>query len=1200
MKGAMAMFNVKQLCSHLLPCRSLAPHGSVLRQGWHQGRLSLLSLLAVVLMFCSLTGRTQELSATITGSVTDTSGAVIPHAAITITLNGVNGTARVAVSDASGNFTATNLPAGTYSVTAAAPGFETYKGKNIVLDVAEKHGLNIELKAGSASTTVTVEDNPVSVDTETSGQAGTISGNQIKELEINSRNFVQLVTLQPGVVNMLGDEASTGFTAISVNGARGTANNWTVDGADINDSGSNTTAVSQPSMEAINEITLERGNYDAGYGRSGGGQILVATRSGTSSFHGEGYEYVRTTDFNANDWLNKESEISQGLPNQPGVYHQNVYGFTIGGPAYIPKFYNTAKNKTFFFWSEDWHKIDQAGTSETLNPPTTAESTPDANGNYNVPGVYTPPSWLSPSAAAAEAACINYNAATNTTAITGSCLSKNSGVYLSDLLAPHANASGVLVKNEPSTDDYRDDIVRIDHYFNDRLHFFARGMRDTSPTIDPDGLWNGPQYPGAANAAFNSPGKNVVGNLTWAISPTVVNELEFAWAQGTIDASFESGDFADSTAAVSALQPSTTKYTDPYGRMPGISITGITGFAPGSVPYKERNLDRTYFDNLALSFGKNTIRMGFQLQQMIKNENATGGDASFSFNSFGDFLLGNVNGYGQASRDTVPNLNYYNREVYVQDDWKLSHRLTLNLGVRWSSLPSPTDKNNTLTNFDPLLYSSLLAPAIDPTTGTFQPGQNIGGYSVVANTYANGLIFPSRGGHCAAAQAIAPQVQCSPYGNYVNPNDNDNFAPRVGFAFNPDGRGLTAIRGGFGVFYDRVLNGMWEQNAFDDPPITQDATITNTAFDAPLGGGTGSSPDYGPNSLTATGTPTFRVPNYFDYNLTVERQILPSTVLSVAYVGNQARHLVGEFDENQPTVAARLAATPGTDVNAIRPYAGYSYIQDRAPMFTSNYNSLQITVNHRSSHGLTVGGSYTYSKVLTTNSTDRSGDLGASFPSYPTLNTHDIKADYGPASFDQPQSLIFNYIYQLPFHKQQDGLMGKTLGGWELSGITTIGSGNPMTLVQSEDPFACTNNPSLPNGAGDCPANTVPGRGLGIGNAAYGNLAARLEQIAPVQMFRKPGQWFSQSSYTWAGNNQFGNLSTGSMYGPRFQKWDVALAKNTNIGEYVKFQLRVEAFNIANHPNFNAVGTNIDSSSFGQVTTDHEPRLLQMGGKFTF
>ena len=300
---------------------------------------ALLFTLLFSLIFFPPMARTQEISATLSGIVTDSTGAVISHASVTIALGGVNGAARVVESDSSGNYVATNLSAGTYSITVTAPGFETFKGKDIVLNVAEKHAFNAILKTGSVNTTVTVEDNPVQIDTETSGQAGTISGIQIRELEINSRNFTQLVTLQPGVVNMLGDEDSSSFTGMSVNGARGTANNWTVDGADINDSGSNATATSQPSMEAIQEITLARGNYDAGYGRSGGGQVVVATRNGTSSFHGEGYEYVRTTDFNANDWLNKNSEISQGLPNQPGVYHQNVYGFVIGGPVYIPKVY---------------------------------------------------------------------------------------------------------------------------------------------------------------------------------------------------------------------------------------------------------------------------------------------------------------------------------------------------------------------------------------------------------------------------------------------------------------------------------------------------------------------------------------------------------------------------------------------------------------------------------------------------------------------------------------------------------------------------------------------------------------------------------------------------------------------------------------------------------------------------------------------
>jgi hypothetical protein len=1146
----------------------------------------LLMLCTILFVLCSLTARAQELTATLSGTVTDTSGAVIPHASITITQNGVNGAARVVESDGAGNYTATNLTAGTYSISVVATGFETYKGNSIVLNVAEKHAFNAQLKAGSASTTVVVEDNPVSIDTETSGQAGTISGLQIRELEINSRNFTQLVTLQPGVVNMLGDEASSGYTGMSVNGARGTANNWTVDGADINDSGSNTTATSQPSMEAIQEITLARGNYDAGYGRSGGGQVVVATRSGSSAFHGEGYEYVRTTDFNANDWLNKESEISQGLPNQPGVYHQNVYGFVIGGPVYIPKTYNEEKKKTFFFWSEDWHKINQAGSSTSVNPPTTDETKGIIADFYDqATNTYTPFVPAGPNTCPGG---ITHDSTLHQSTINmaltskGGCLSSNANVYLTNLFVPNANASGVETFNEPSVNDYRDDIVRIDHYFNDKIHFFARGINDTSPDTQPSGLWNGPQYPGAATTAYNSPGRNVVGNLTTTISPKIVNELEFAYAQGTINASFVSGAFGNNPAYTSALT-NNWSYKDPYGRMPNVNITNLTGFGTGSAPYKERNLDRTYFDNLSLASGKHTIRLGFQIQQLIKTEDGTGGDASFSFGNgatydapFADFLLGDVYSYGQASRDTVPNLNFYNSEVYLQDDWKFNHKLTFNLGVRWSSFPSPMDKNNTLTNFDPLLYNPVLAPVIDPSSGNFVANQYINGNLLQPATYGNGLIFPTNSGHCAAAQAVGPLVQCSPWGKDVNPNSNANFGPRIGFALNPDGRGLTSIRAGFGLFYDRVLDGMWEQNAFTDPPLTQSVTISNTSFDAPLSGGAVAGPSYGPNSLVATGNPTFKVPSYFDYNLTVERQLLPTTVVSVAYVGNQARHLVGEINENQPTAGARLA-NPTSDVNALRPYLGYAQIQDRNPIFTSNYNSLQISLNHRSHNGLTVGASYTWSKVLTTQSTDRQGDLAYN-PSYPIQNSYNIRGDYGPAAFNEPQNLIFNYVYQLPFYKGQSGAEGKLLGGWELSGITTYTSGTSLTVTQSTDPFVA-----------------IGGRGLGIG--AYGS--ARPNQVAKVVMNKKPLNWFSTSSFQ-AASGAFGNVGTGTILGPDFQKWDLALAKNTKIGEFANLQLRVESFDLFNHPNFWAVGSTLGGASFGQVTSDHEPRLLQMGGKITF
>ncbi|MGA2168112.1 MAG: TonB-dependent receptor [Terracidiphilus sp.] len=1174
---------------------NLSPDGTRKKASFLNGHPSLLLLVAILLVFCPLMARGQELSATLSGSVTDTSGAVIPHASITIVLNGVNGTARVVQSDGAGNYTAPNLTAGTYSITVVAPGFETFKGQDIVLDVAEKHAFNAQLKAGAVSTTVTVEDNPVSVDTETSGQAGTISGEQIRELEINSRNFEQLLTLQPGVVNQLGDEPNAGGIAMSVNGARLNANNWTVDGADINDSGSNATVVSQPSMEAIQEITLERGNYDAGYGRSGGGQILVATRNGTSAFHGEGYEYVRNTDFDANDWLNKQSQIAGGGKNTPGVYHQNVYGFVIGGPVYIPKVYNEDKKKTFFFWSEDWHKINQAGSSVVLTSPTTAAMT---NGNWSAPSPGKDadgtllPAFIPAGPAGCVTATVNPadNSATGTVNVgMAGCLSKNAQLYIKDVFGPNTNAAGSVTINLPAVNNYRDDIVRIDHYFNDKVHFYARGLNDIMPVTDPMGLWAGNNYQNMAAVTVDSPGKNVVANLTYAISPKIVNEFEFVYAQGTYFSQFQGNQFADNATAYAALQPNTQKYNDPYGRMPAVSITGVQGFSAGSTPWHERNLDRSYFDNLSLSYGKHTLRMGFEIQQMIKTENAVNGEASFSFQapfSGGDaasfatanFLLGNSSVYSQASRDIIPDLNYYNTEAYLQDDWKLSQKLTLNLGVRWSALPSPSDTKNTLSNFDPNKYSPLLAPQID-ANGNFVAGQSIGGYALVANTYANGLIFP-QGAACTAAQAIAPQVQCSPYGKTINPNSNANFAPRVGFAYNPDGRGKTSIRGGFGAFYDRTLNGIFEQNAFWNPPLTQQATVNNGSFDNYTAGSL-PGPDLSPNGgLGVTGTPTFKVPNYFDYNLTVEHQILPTTVLSVAYVGSEARHQLGEVDGNQPTLASRIAY-PTANINAIRPYVGYGYFRAKEAAFTSNYNSLQIDLQHRSSKGLTLNLAYTYSKSLTTNSNDRGSA---------TTDTYNPKMDYGPSSFNVPQMLILNYVYNLPFFKEQHGAEGLLLGGWEFSGITTMVAGTSFNVVQGGDPFAVGSN-----------------GGLGINNID-GDKAARPNQIAPVTMTKKPAQWFSTSSYTPA-VGQFGNTHVGSLLGPGMDKWDMALAKTTKIGEHVAFQLRVEAFDVFNHPNFSGVDSNIGdaistvngvTTGFGTINGDHEPRILQMGGKITF
>ncbi len=296
----------------------------------------------------------------------------------------------------------------------------------------------------------------------------------------------------------------------------------------------------------------------------------------------------------------------------------------------------------------------------------------------------------------------------------------------------------------------------LDHNFTDKLHFFGRAIQDETPENFPTGLFAGANYPNLVDTAVNAPGENVVGNLTYTITPNIVNEVEFAYSQGSISATLSG---VANSPAVSGALTNNTSYQDPYGRIPSISFTGgtITGLSQGSAPYTERNLDRTLFDNISVNKGKHTMRAGITVSQMLKTENASEGAASFNFNTWQDFLLGNTSVYQQASRDIIPDLHYFNLEAYAQDDWKVNQRLTLNLGLRWSYFPSPTDVNDTLNNFIPTLFNPALAPAIDAS------GNFVGGQGSIPATYTNGIIFPT-GSACTQAQAISPGVTCSPYG----------------------------------------------------------------------------------------------------------------------------------------------------------------------------------------------------------------------------------------------------------------------------------------------------------------------------------------------------------------------------------------------------------------------------------------------------
>jgi hypothetical protein len=482
-----------------------------------------------------------------------------------------------------------------------------------------------------------------------------------------------------------------------------------------------------------------------------------------------------------------------------------------------------------------------------------------------------------------------------------------------------------------------------------------------------------------------------------------------------------------------------------------------------------------------------------------------------------------------------------------------------------------------LLNFDPAAFNSANAPAIAAATGTMV----VGTPNANSATYANGLIFPT-GGTCTAAEAITSTASCSPYGSRVDPSSNKNFGPRFGLAYDPFGNGKWAIRAGYGVFYDRTLNGIWEQNAFDDPPLVQTSTINNNGvgsfniFDNVANGAVAPTP-VTPVNITVTGTPVFKVPSYQDYNVSVQHELMKNTVLEVGFVGTKGTHLLGEMDLNQPTVAARLA-NPDSDANALVNFPGYAPIISRNPIFTSNYNSLQVSLNRRFTNGLTLGVAYTWSKLLTTNPQDRSLAI---------QDVYDVKSNYGASLLNTPQIFVLSYVYDFPFFKNEHNVQGYVLGGWELAGITNIQSGQSTTITQGTDPFAT-------------PANDNSGLNMG----REGLTQIRTNLVANPSGPKTVNEWFNTNAFTLA-SGAFGTEAPGSLLGPGYQLWNISLIKNFNFAERARLQLRFESFNTFNHGSplgvaLGGIDTTLGSSAFGSVTGYHDPRNLQLGAKIQF
>ena len=1114
----------------------------------------LIPVLVAALISCQLDA--QEVTGNITGAVVDASGAVVPNAKVTVTATAQGIVLRTLTTNEAGLYAATLLPVGTYSVGVEAPGFKKARRDGIELNANAKYTADFQLEVGDVTQEVSVVAAEVQVELQTAQISGLISGTQVRELALNNRHFAQLLTLQPGVSSNLSDQIYLGTTnpsggnnivGVAVNGARQSENNWTVDGADNVDRGTNITIQQYPSIDAIEEIKIVRSPYSAEFGRAGGGQISVVTKSGTSDVHGSVYEFVRNDKLNANNFFNNLN----GNPRPPLRY--NDFGYTVGGPLYIPHVYD-GRNKTFFFFSEEFRRVINYNAANAQIPTVDERQ-----------GIFANPVCTALSA--------DFNTCTDTgTRITN--ISPLAQAYVKDIfskLPAPANGNNIFVPLR-GVFNARQEIARIDHNVGSKLSLSGRFLHDSIPTIEPGGLFTNVFTPGVATTQTDSPGRSLVIRGTSSFSSTLYNEAAWTWSRGGI--------FNHSIGLVAKKNSPDIQAVMPYPgnpeRVPTIAFTGGFTTVSSFGPYNNFSYDHSLSDNVTMIRGRHSLKFGAQFHLYRKNENQLADNAGgFTISntprpaanvtaqqSWAYFLLGYVSSFTQVSQDLTADLRSKTFETYLQDDIKVRPNLSVNVGLRYSNFRQPTDAGGLLTNFVPSRFDPAKAFQIDPATGNRIAG---------TGDPFNGII---QGG------------KNSPFGDKVARENNHNFAPRVGLAWDPFGNGKTSVRAGYGMFFDATLVGSLEQNIAANPTASfTSLTISNTRLDNPSAGA--------PVVILAPATLRTWDPNYKDpymqqWSFDIQRQVMSDATVSVGYVGSKGTHLIGIADINQvpPGAAAAAGLVPAGGyitagirprLNILRPYRGYNAINAIMSAFNSNYHSVQTSFDKRFKKSGNIQFAYTWSKNLTDNGSDRSNA---------PQNTYNWHADYGRATLDRRHVLTLSYVYSLPFFETSTGPMKYALGGWEISGIFTYNSGLPLTVTSSlgNDPGglgSVNNGPSTAGGRPDLVGNPDSGSDIHTINKWF-NTAAFAE--VPVGVFRP------------------GNAGRSIIDAPGIVRWDFSLFKTFPIRERASIQLRGEAFNVLNHANFMTTTalTALGNANFGRITSARDPRQIQIAAKLIF
>jgi len=1089
-------------------------------------------LILVALLGVSLFAQNRG---TISGEVVDASGASVPGAKITVSAPAI-GLTREATSSERGFFTVPALPFGDYEVRVEAAGFKSLIRSGVRLDADAVLSLKLPLEVGQLTQTVEVTADAPLVETSNGEVSRMITQQQLQNFALPGRNPFYMLGIMPGVIsrygNFMTDFRGTSYSmgGLQINGQRKDMNFIAVDG--INN-GRNRDGVQQNSImgvDFIEEVKVQTTHYAPEYGRSTGAQINFMTRRGTQDFHGSAYEFFFSDSMAACPYV-------VGCASMPRIRYHN-YGFTVGGPVYIPKMWNAEKDKLFFFVGLETRR--NSGSNQKLSlVPTTLER----SGNFSASAVKPK------DPATGQPFPGNIIPVSRITEF-GKSLQK---------LYPDPNYTGpggnyYAFNNQPTNSN--DIIYRLDYRIKPNWQLSLRalpGHQNFTSVFDNTGN-NIPLF----EAFRDRKGNNYVLTLNTVINPRTINELSYGYS-----------DYREDFRLIGdGIKRSTWGFTFPevfpgnrLDRIPNVSITGLQGISGSGHPSFARTPTFVLRENFSKIMGSHTLKAGLYWESMNMNElNQANDNGSFSFgssssnpknsgNPWANALLGNFDSYSESSSPVQTIYKSFARELYVQDSWRMNRRLSLEYGLRWAFIAPWYARDNNLVAFMQQFWSASKAPQV-AANGSIVPG--------TGDPY-NGLVLPGSGWPDSAKgrlpqvndQAITALFRGVPRG--FNPLRKTNFQPRLSVAWDVFGNGRLAVRAGAGIFHGvtGIAYSGWYLGA--RPPLTQVTSISNGIADNPSSG----IPNTTQFPIDAGSLPTdYKMPTMYNYSFGIQTLLPYKTQLDISYVGNSGRHLSFARPLNFLT-PEQQAANQGVDLRRFLPYRGLNGLNLVEPSATSSYNSMQLAVRRRTGD-LTYALSYTLGKII------GFGNEGIASGIQDPLN---VRAERSELEESRRHYMVLSHTYELPWYKSQTGFLGRILGGWSVSGVWTLTSGRLFA-------------PSL-----TAVARQVASRPDLVGDWYLEPDQRSLFQYFNTTAFARPKDW------------TYGNSGKWIIRGPGSVDLSAFALKNIRIVERVRVQLRLEAFNAMNHMNLGGFNTQLGNRAFGQINDIGAPRYLQIGGK---